>query len=1347
MAKLIIHPQNGTIENSKSLKFEIQTSSLGQKLRARIENGTERIFCTLNGGEDIYAYFNDNSKCVEGLVDLNIPSDSYQSAISLFVFIEEKIDDNKYRVVDLGTAVYNITRSKQSKKEFDIFVNPTLITQDERTTIFVNGKPSSRANLFINGKKVSINTDTEGTGQISLFGRDICNDPLIKVIQKYQIKVDSSFIDSYISLAPDSIKTRGYITDAEIEQLKNSTDGVVLDGINSIYSLSSGCTEIDLRVSPLPLLVDSCSLIYRSDPDELPITDLGSPLTDQCLSQIAMSRLRNIGTISSAKMPTEQIFTAMCGQDMNETDADLSKINRVFVNISYPITCENFKYKLKSYPPVKGIIMPHSEEKCIFYFDIEMYSLIKNVYTYSESSDIPLYIRVLDNDQFGGKIFALPSRANAFPSVNTDYFLDDNISTAEYKRIVVDTPGTTVVSSSLGTKYQIIFGNPEVTNDVGFGFPLTKPYTDIADTGAIEKIYALPYIYHKGKYCPILNISVATNLYYYKKHDDNIVNYEYYYVYLIAQCVVDGDDQLFLYSLKCPSSWTGATNSIGGTGYDNSEVEESGWTLITTDGKNKNAKAIVDRYNTLHIFWESDRIGDGLYQVYYGSMGVNNILSNITATTSVFEKFVNIQNNGTDSFDYITENPYTFSAVAPTPVDLKVAIRSELNGGTVTKSDEYTAAISANVVDDQAMLWYSVYQDNNSTLFTSDFFSLSYQLNFKLKVNSISSIKTDTDDYTSVFYTTGINNEEILELFKNWFLTWGVNYNQYDETFSNIMELASADSINRFRLSNSGFIYDTIIPLVGSYSNPAILDIVDDSIGPYNDYDEQFEVVLGKDGSNVKDYFIGLCPERVVFKAENAETFETFCARNSYTIEEGMVAYRPEIIQTVYTGKYKLSVYIKKSNQYYYEKDKNCYEVFKEISEPFLLNSDVQFRVFMNYSRLFAETNSILNGLSYYSRYATNYYEPVDFVGSMIIFVEDKLQFAKSFISKFDNLYYGSTADPYSGYFSFEIGFGVPSGGYIRTGDLIPSSLNVFEPVNIDYSLSEISVGPGSFVVNSEFIKNNSTTSFITDTMIVNEGILTDAQYFSEYCDLLELGTSKSLMSEIPLTIEGINRSADVCLDWYNRLYYVWESNRDTYWNIYYSNMGLSVASMFSEDIKITNTDSQSLKPSISVNRNSGKIILWHDNRLGNKFQIFGAISMPNETSPESDMMFNLLQEVIDPYSTDDPYMPYNPNDPYDPYLGYYVPSEVVFSAVAGSGSESIGFTLDFYSDKTQLTLVKSISSIDNPYRWSYNGKQFGLNGAVLLDSYETATIVYDASRDIDLFGQLLYVNITIQEI
>jgi len=262
----------------------------------------------------------------------------------------------------------------------------------------------------------------------------------------------------------------------------------------------------------------------------------------------------------------------------------------------------------------------------------------------------------------------------------------------------------------------------------------------------------------------------------------------------------------------------------------------------------------------------------------------------------------------------------------------------------------------------------------------------------------------------------------------------------------------------------------------------------------------------------------------------------------------------------------------------------------------------------------------------------------------------------------------------------------------------------------------------------------------------------TDINTIDSYSsNLLNFGLSSlnafSNFMQIPITFEGINKTIDSAMGPFNEIHVAWASNRNKYWDIYYSN-NFNKTIPYRYDTKITDTKSVSMNPSMDVGDNGYRLITWQDNRDG-LFQIYAAKtvgSLKNSyNSYESYNSYDVNKVYKDFFIT----VLSNVSDPYVESIQNNEKISFEFSkdycdTSVGDGANYFGFILQFYSDidMTDENLITTVNSnIDNS-SWIYDGIDFGDNGAIVFDG-QTVTIEYNTTYNSVLKNTMFYVSIS----
>ena len=275
-------------------------------------------------------------------------------------------------------------------------------------------------------------------------------------------------------------------------------------------------------------------------------------------------------------------------------------------------------------------------------------------------------------------------------------------------------------------------------------------------------------------------------------------------------------------------------------------------------------------------------------------------------------------------------------------------------------------------------------------------------------------------------------------------------------------------------------------------------------------------------------------------------------------------------------------------------------------------------------------------------------------------------------------------------------------------------------------SIKDIEYGPqiDSILIILESDLNNELGSLTTA-----ESLLIDQDEFD-----LNYGLNVfDNITEIPLTFSSQfqNKNPDLFVDKIDKTHVVWQSNKNGFWDIYYS--GSRIRGIpFRFDTRITDIPSNSYNPAISVDGTGRRLITWQDNRTGNN-QIYAAVSNVNDEN----LVDLCKQDEVDEFL-------YRYNSAIDPYLDPYISvasqlnCAIEFSFEA-SDAQLYHFNLLFYEDKEYSKPYKTISSKKNISGWKCNNDQMSYNG-LLTESNEVYNITYIPSYEDDLSGKVLYV-------
>ncbi len=213
---------------------------------------------------------------------------------------------------------------------------------------------------------------------------------------------------------------------------------------------------------------------------------------------------------------------------------------------------------------------------------------------------------------------------------------------------------------------------------------------------------------------------------------------------------------------------------------------------------------------------------------------------------------------------------------------------------------------------------------------------------------------------------------------------------------------------------------------------------------------------------------------------------------------------------------------------------------------------------------------------------------------------------------------------------------------------------------------------------------------------------------------------------QVPITFEGVNQSANLDIGLCDDLHIAWQSNRDEYWDIYYIN-SVNELSPFRHETQITDTKSNSIRPSLSVSRAGERMVVWNDERKG-YYSIYAARSVTGYDCNQKTCEKKMADAFSDRISE----------------------CSISFDKLVETTGNYI-FLLYFYEDSGTQTLYKTIKLEGNELRWFVDGVNVN-NNLVYADDGDllgvplTAdidyTISYTPDKDDKIFDLVLYMKL-----
>jgi len=127
----------------------------------------------------------------------------------------------------------------------------------------------------------------------------------------------------------------------------------------------------------------------------------------------------------------------------------------------------------------------------------------------------------------------------------------------------------------------------------------------------------------------------------------------------------------------------------------------------------------------------------------------------------------------------------------------------------------------------------------------------------------------------------------------------------------------------------------------------------------------------------------------------------------------------------------------------------------------------------------------------------------------------------------------------------------------------------------------------------------------------------------------------------ITLPGEGVNQLCDLVVDNNDVIHVVWQSSRDTYWEIYYAN-----GKNLFEPVRVTSAESRSGHPAIDIDTDGNIFVVYHDNRYG-PFEIMMSYKNEKRVLPllQQDAYLGGLRSGYEHYTNILPILVENPQE------------------------------------------------------------------------------------------------------
>lgn len=1215
MVKLQLKPQTGTITDSKNISFEISgITSNNNKLT--IENSTHSVRAVIKN-------IQQENGLLQGIVDLNIPETSTQSAISILGILEEGDSDKTYKMLP---ALFYIKQSEVSFKD-KLTISPAFINLYETTSIKVLSKPNIRLIFSINDKRFPVTLNSEGIGSIHFKGIDAFPESDSKIANKFPIHVytpetnynKKEFTGLELTILPSDIKTQAIVGD-----------------------IDPRCELPDPWVLP-----DECKRggLEDPDPDIFPRIPASGIPTKRCSTPCSET-----DTFNNFPVPIASSSIICRINDHSSTLINNGMVLHTYTSVSKEEPNGHDGYNISKVFIAKD--ESSLEKPVISVQDAVIYPHLLSVDPIQIQANEVASIQIKDLINAGKAIYAVifdeRMVGTSLQVISVD---EDSYSTSGYLITTESGKITDIFVESLYCQYVVFYDNSSVPT-INLGNYTSLPYIRDNDGVAISATKSI--IVSNPYFLPVIQTTT-----------------QWTPIYIIAEASINGNIQLFLYTL--------AYEKVNANENANSQ-----WQQLTFDGENKNPKAVIDKYNNLHIVWESNRDGNGDYQLYYGAIGPSSISLCNSALSSIIDKQaeLNISSNKPDSY-------FTHDILVPkdeyyTTYNIS---KSWQYSGTIDASGEsvtingqnptYGASFASTVINEASGAG-NMPMDNG----------LYDQLNFQIGFNVTPSF-AQPNGYSQV----AINQYDKNALYE----TWKSGYTLNIAKSSLNSPIYSDGDNNDFVLGFEESVYDRFVPMVGSYKitghNPA-----------------GFKAIVSGTSPTLRPFMLGIIPEKMRLKATNT------ISKTEYEATYPSGTYVPKTEVEIYTGNSKLILLY---NSRKFDSD-SSYAIVRNISDNFPIWSNTKLEVIVHYSKMLQED------IAAYFDLPNTQNLTGKFLCSVTILQNTSPIFSESFIT-----------DLGDSFRAFDIGFGFPSGGQYIADEYIPYNSSIFENNNVSLEFTNINITSPLYMYNSDVC---SLPNYILnqDGLLYNETDDPYKLYMSGTEDIAtsfyetdialtqyktDLGISNFVtFPQIPITLSGSNKSADICLGVGNDVHIAWQSNRNKFWNIYTTN-SYERNLPFRKETEITTTESNSLCPNINVSQNGKRMIVWHDDRNG-KYEIFAARAVAGQLSKAN--LCSLTGQNITPINC------------------------IINTDITSWATGKATFIMQFYQDSDLMVLYKEISTEDGISGWNFlhNGNTVTYSttppeGIDIIQG-EQYSISYEPSSSDGVFDMVLYCKLII---
>lgn len=1065
--KLKLQPFSAIASQTKSISFVLSSFDASKKYRISFENATlnkdAKIISCKTGTNSGNKLFISNTEEVSGTIDLSLLETDVVSVVSIYANVEEYTESEKWRLSDIAAFSFQIENSSKKTTGDKISIYPPFVGLEQKATIKVNTEPNSNLHVIVNSKKFIIKSNFSGEGSFSFRAIDVLggSSSSSNVVQKFQVtysKPNDGYKEiydsgSFIHFVPESMKALQATNDPEVPEcaILDATPGQGL----TIQKLDDFCIDGPV-VGPYSIFDSSAtdSTFYNSkvgfctNPKQVYPTASNDAVC-RIFNSTSSSTLNNgsgLVVFSSQEtfasdpyvFPTlsSRVFVAHVPSSLKYKgnpvrNGSVIKPPKFYHTITPDNISANEKYSITfrvddgtvfeiQFTTIQGGI-----SELIAAFTSLINANLNTRYYSIKAIDQSLYIEIESETRFTIRTDVISGNGTLETELKSNRTLDvltdekgiaDTGNTLIFLTPKVGYQSHSIVSRDTVNKIIRIDVPSGFNNDVGPNiydniycqkFVVVDSETEQPTTDLIE-VNPLPYVYDIfNREVSCVYPVIATRKI--QSTGEDIA-------YVVCQAPVDGVYQLFFYSFRVGSL-----------------VENGQWKQLTQTGENKNAKIVCDNAGNLHIIWESDRMGST--QVYYSVLGSSSRSIVNSSIMSVLDK--NVSQGNTVDLVSISAPPYYIQDNWTRIIQGK---------GKVSVNDSKYVAIEGDPSSDAAMAFFSLKKDEFDNEIPWNLSQLSYHLSFQLLMPLLPTGVLETSD--------------IQDKFAEWKSEFTPVGNYKYEKDNNIYTI---DSYNQY--------CENIIPICGAYKlkpddlrvisgGETVSDVVHRKSMTYVDFNDSAKL---SQPSNIRHFMLAMMPEKIKFRAKNTESYVQYCERLGSGFSD-CSGFNNEIEYVLPTGKYKLALLISTSeNEGPISSSNKNYKIASFLSGYIDFRSLKTIDIIVHYSKM---SSDYLEDVV--AREREPFVNEYRFSGDIVVSVDSRAVFAKSFLADFSDQYR-----------QFEIGLGFPPGQGFVIDDSIPYKGNAYEPGTMKQIFQQTTIGVPNIEFNAKYF---DFSSFDRDT-------------------------------------------------------------------------------------------------------------------------------------------------------------------------------------------------------------------------------------------------------------------------